>query len=61
MMASRGSESDPGDATRLFPFASPFTEGLRGASSLFTLATELWCPLCSEVTDGEDRAEWCDR
>lgn len=61
MMASRGSESDPGDASRLSLFASPVTEGLHGASSPFALATELWFPLRSEVANGEDLAERCDR
>ena len=31
MIASRGSDSEPADVARLFPFASPLAEGLCGA------------------------------
>ena len=60
MMASRGSESEPGDVARLFSFASPLAEGLRGARSLISLDAELWCPSLSELADEKDLAERCD-
>ena len=61
MMASRGSESDPGDEARIFPFTSTLAEGLRGARSLVTLDTEPWCSSLSGVADEEDLAERRDR
>ncbi len=61
MMASSGSESEPGDPARFFPFASPLTEGLHGVLFAITLDAELWCPSLSGVPDDEDLAGRCDR
>lgn len=61
MMASRGSESDPGDEARIFPFTSTLAEGLHGARSSVTLDTELCCLLLSGVADKEDLTGRCDR
>ena len=60
MMASRGSESDPGDVARLCSFASPLAEGLRGARFLISLDAELGFPARSELADEKDLAERCD-
>ena len=37
MMASKGSESEPGDVARFSPFASPLAEGFRRFRSSFAL------------------------
>ncbi len=57
MMASRGSESEPGDIARFVPFASLSAEGYLGARSPFTFDIEPWCPLRSEAVDEEDLAK----
>ena len=60
MMASKGSESEPGDVARFFPFVSPLAEGLRGARSPISLDAELWRPMPSELADEKDLAGRCD-
>lgn len=41
MIASKGSESEPGDEARFCPLTSPLAEGLPGGSSSFNLDAEL--------------------
>ena len=55
MIASSGSESEPGDTARFVPSLS--AEGCFVARSRFAFAIEPWCPLRSEVVDEEDLAE----